>query len=149
MDFGRLQWGHAYSAWNTFERENNILERDHASMGPRLFSVEYFPVLVGATDDKSLQWGHAYSAWNTWICYWKEFADVIASMGPRLFSVEYCERIDFSQRPFLASMGPRLFSVEYYRVHSRINRRVLGFNGATLIQRGIHQAVKGFRTQAG
>ena len=37
-----------------------------ASMGPRLFSVEYVKRTGGVFSVSSLQWGHAYSAWNTW-----------------------------------------------------------------------------------
>ena len=37
----QLQWGHAYSAWNTGFVADEIHAWRAASMGPRLFSVEY------------------------------------------------------------------------------------------------------------
>ncbi len=37
----RLQWGHAWDAWNTRDRPVNQAAAGRASMGPRLGRVEY------------------------------------------------------------------------------------------------------------
>ena len=85
-----------------------------ASMGPRLFSVEY-----RSSDGTPSAWARQ------------------ASMGPRLFSVEYSMRSGLGSISVGASMGPRLFSVEYGLGSPVAKYPERGFNGATLIQRGI------------
>ena len=110
-----LQWGHAYSAWNTVPGKQGAGK----------------PI-------KKLQWGHAYSAWNTVRSAWSSvrstgFNGATLIQRGILFDVNAAVKFHGSfngatliQRGIRtpqatglgdprASMGPRLFSVEYER----------------------------------
>ena len=84
-----LQWGHAYSAWNTkVDEVHRVIVRKlqwgHAYSAWNTRHVgEHHQRLA------MLQWGHAYSAWNTLENERLVGTVQVASMGPRLFSVEY------------------------------------------------------------
>ena len=137
----KLQWGHACSAWISESPVYEVKYSVHASMGPRLFSVDF-----------------ANSNLRP-----KQFPE--ASMGPRLFSVDFMSGTGVRAGLELASMGPRLFSVDFPLVefteaafrtmlqwgHAcsawistgvvRIKLIRNCFNGATLVQRGFHEAL--------
>ena len=130
-------------------------------MGPRLFSVEYDGT-TSATRQSSQCFNGATLIQRGIQCRTELHAELIAgfngatliqrgipdhprgmgstttaSMGPRLFSVEYARRLGHAIDHALASMGPRLFSVEYLHGAHGNGAAQNGFNGATLIQRGI------------
>ena len=89
-------------------------EANVASMGPRLFSVEYLAALrTGGESKTGLQWGHAYSAWNTPSARKCDISNYVSFNGATLI-----QRGIHLQLPSDPVPSPR-------------------FNGATLIQRGI------------
>ena len=93
---------------------------DDASMGPRLFSVEYIRSVRPAIGFRALQWGHAYSAWNTSQCVAGHLTlkcfNGATLIQRGILGLGGTQRVRHNR----ASMGPRLFSVEY-SLRCRVN----------------------------
>ena len=111
-----LQWGHAYSAWNTGV--------------PMLWA--------GALD--GLQWGHAYSAWNT-AGENGVFAVKIRFNGATLIQRGIRQQTRLERNTYRCFNGATLIQRGIQFPEELDTPEFRGFNGATLIQRGIQSGV--------